>query len=282
MMQLAFKPGPLTASPPRVLIVEDERIVAADLQRVLTELGYDAADCAASGADAMRRAEQRPPDVVLMDIRLQGPLDGIETGARLRAQFGASIIYLTAHSDDATIERAKRSEPAGYLLKPATAAALKAAIELALDRRGRDAHALLRELALARQHERLSVALDSLQLALQVEDHRRAVLYVNRTFCTMFGLRESPAELVGSDGAALCDHIGSLTVAPQQFALRLERLILARQRAAGDRLELLDERTIEREYLPTAGDVGRGHLWAYRDVTRRERSTEPEPGPDDR
>jgi AmiR/NasT family two-component response regulator len=276
----ASKPEPLALSPPRILVVEDERIVAADLQRMLTDLGYDAADCAASGADAMLRAQQRPPDVALMDIRLQGPLDGIETGARLQAQFGASIIYLTAHADDATIERARRSEPAGYLLKPATAAALKAAIELALDRRGREAHALLRELALARQHERLSVALDSLQLALQVEDHRRAVLYVNRTFCSMFGLREAPAELVGSDGAALCEYIGSLTVAPQQFALRLERLLLARQRAAGDLIELLDERTIEREYLPTAGDVGSGHLWAYRDVTRRARSTQTESSPD--
>jgi CheY-like chemotaxis protein len=269
----------MTEQLPRILVVEDERIVAADLQRMLTDMGYDACDCAASGADAMARAQERPPDVALMDIRLRGPVDGIETGARLRTQFGASIIYLTAHADDATIERARRSEPAGYLLKPATAAALKAAIELALDRRGRDAHALLRELALTRQYERLSEALDGLQLAIQVEDQHRAVLYVNRTFCTMFGLREAPSELAGRDGAGLCEHVASLTTTPQQFALRQERLLLARQRVTGDLIEMVDGRVLEREYLPTAGDAGRGHLWAYRDVTRRERSVPADPRP---
>jgi diguanylate cyclase (GGDEF)-like protein len=117
-----------------ILIVEDERIVAIDLQRTLQSLGYDPYAIAASGAAALTRAAEKTPDLALMDIHLKGALDGVETAVLLRERFGAAIVFLTAYADDSTIERVKQSEPYGYLVKPVTSAALKSTIELSLHR----------------------------------------------------------------------------------------------------------------------------------------------------
>ncbi len=121
--------SPRTAS---VLIVEDERIVAKDLQQTLAAMGYDAFAIATSGDEAISQASERRPDVVFMDIRIKGQRDGIETAQILRTQFDVPVVYLTAHADAATIERAKRTEPLGYLMKPVRAAELRSAIEIAL------------------------------------------------------------------------------------------------------------------------------------------------------
>jgi PAS domain S-box-containing protein len=124
----------MTSSPrvASILIVEDERIVAKDLQQTLAGLGYDAFAIATSGDEAILRASERRPDVVFMDIRIKGPRDGIETAQILRSRFDVPVVYLTAHADEATIERAKRTEPLGYLMKPVRAAELRSAIEVAL------------------------------------------------------------------------------------------------------------------------------------------------------
>ncbi len=119
-----------------VLVVEDERIVAKDLQQTLDGMGYDAFALAASAEEAVARASERCPDVVLMDIRIKGQRDGIETAAILRERFGVPIVFLTAHADDATLERAKKTEPHGYLLKPVKPAELRSAIEVAVYRHG--------------------------------------------------------------------------------------------------------------------------------------------------
>lgn len=125
-----------TPRPLRILIVEDERIVAADLQQMLRELGYDAYAIAASGADALAIARETRPDIALMDIRIRGLLDGIETAMQLRREFNTAVIFLTAHSDEATLQRAKHAEPYGYLLKPVNAPLLRTTIELTSHRHG--------------------------------------------------------------------------------------------------------------------------------------------------
>ena len=121
-------------SPLSILVVEDEQIVAADLQQTLQELGYDAYAVASSGETALAQARVRRPDLVLMDIRLRGAMDGIDTAARLQRDFGAAVIFITAHSDDATLERAKRIDPDGYLVKPVSTSALKATIRVVAHR----------------------------------------------------------------------------------------------------------------------------------------------------
>lgn len=118
-----------------ILIVEDEQIIAMDVQQMLQSMGYDAFATANSAEAALARALQRRPEVVLMDIRLQGRRDGVEAAEMLRSQLpDIRVIYLTANTDEASLERAKRTRPYGFLLKPVKSAQLRASIEIALYR----------------------------------------------------------------------------------------------------------------------------------------------------
>ena len=114
-----------------VLIVEDDPNLAKVLQRALSDLGYVAA-MASSAEMAVSEASKRCPDVGLVDVRIEGTLDGIDAAEILGSRFGIPIVFLTDHADDATIERARKTEPYGYLLKPVTSAELRSVIELAL------------------------------------------------------------------------------------------------------------------------------------------------------
>jgi len=102
----------------RVLIVEDEAIIAMDIESRLSRMGYEVVGKAGNGLDALRMAVEREPDVVLMDIHLRGDIDGVEAAARIKERTNVPLVFVTGHSDSGTLERAKRTEPAGYLLKP--------------------------------------------------------------------------------------------------------------------------------------------------------------------
>jgi diguanylate cyclase (GGDEF)-like protein len=118
---------------PRILVVEDETVVAMDIELSLKNLGYEVAvvNC---GEEAVTKAEAQRPDLVLMDIRLGRGADGIETADSLRKRFGIPAIYLTANADDETIARARQTEPVGYLLKPFRDRELHATVQMALSR----------------------------------------------------------------------------------------------------------------------------------------------------
>jgi two-component system response regulator AtoC len=124
--------------PAKILIVEDERITAEDLRDILTDLGYAVTGSVSSGADAIAQAEQNPPDMALMDIRIRGDMDGTETARVLRERFNIPVVYLTAHADTSTLTRAKLAEPLGYITKPFQEAELYAAIEIALHKHRQD------------------------------------------------------------------------------------------------------------------------------------------------
>jgi PAS domain S-box-containing protein len=124
--------------PAKILIVEDERITAEDLRDILTDLGYTVTGSVSSGADAIAQAEQNPPDLALMDIRIRGDMDGTETARILRERFNIPVVYLTAHADTSTLSRAKLAEPLGYITKPFQEAELYAAIEIALHKHRED------------------------------------------------------------------------------------------------------------------------------------------------
>jgi PAS domain S-box-containing protein len=114
-----------------ILIVEDETIVAADLEIKLKQLGYEVAGIASQGREAVEMAMRRKPQLVLMDIQLEGSMDGIETAREINSRHDVPIVYLTAHSDPATLSRAKLSGPFGYILKPFDERELVTQIELA-------------------------------------------------------------------------------------------------------------------------------------------------------
>lgn len=115
-----------------ILIVEDEEIVAADLASKLSKLGYEISGTSPSGEEAITLARELRPDLVLMDIHLAGSMDGVEAAGRIHQELTIPVIFLTAHSDSATIQRAKLTEPFGYILKPFERQNLATSIEMAL------------------------------------------------------------------------------------------------------------------------------------------------------
>lgn len=121
-----------------VLIVEDERLVARDIQGMLGVLGYAVADVVSTGEDAVRAATEKKPDIILMDIVLKGAIDGITAVERIHESMDVPIVFLTAYADETTLERAKRTEPYGYLLKPFEQQELRTAIELALHKHAKE------------------------------------------------------------------------------------------------------------------------------------------------
>lgn len=148
----------MSARPPiNLMLVEDERIVAFDLKRQLQGFGYQVGSIVASGEQAIERIAQDKPDLVLMDIHLDGKMDGIEAAIEIRSRRRIPVVYLTAYAEDDTLHRALDSRPFGYLIKPCEARELHATIQMALARRED-------ELAVEESEERLKLALDSASL----------------------------------------------------------------------------------------------------------------------
>lgn len=117
----------------RILIVEDESIIARDIQDCLENLGYSVLDIASSGEEAIAKAAELYPDIVLMDIRLRGEMDGIQAAEQIWQQLQIPVIYSTGFSDRSTVERAKLTRPFGYILKPVEERELYVAVETALE-----------------------------------------------------------------------------------------------------------------------------------------------------
>lgn len=118
----------------RILIVEDEILIANEIQDHLRELGYSVVGIAADAETALQRITETQPNLVLMDIAIQGEQDGIAVAAQIHDRFPIPVIYLTAYADDKTLERAKLTRPFGYILKPFNQRDLRATIEIALSR----------------------------------------------------------------------------------------------------------------------------------------------------
>lgn len=119
---------------PKILIVEDEGIVAFNLQQRLQHMGYHVTGTAESGAQGLELVARERPDLVLMDIHLKGEMDGIELASTLGREHGLPVIYLTAYSEDTTLERARHTRPYGYLIKPFSERELHATVQMALER----------------------------------------------------------------------------------------------------------------------------------------------------
>jgi hypothetical protein len=118
----------------KILVVEDEAIIAEDIASRLEKMGYTVVDIVATGKDAIEAATANQPNLVLMDIMLQGKMDGIEAAEKIRTILGIPVVYLTANADETTLQRAKITGPFGYVLKPFKEKELRATIEIALSR----------------------------------------------------------------------------------------------------------------------------------------------------
>ena len=120
----------------KILIVEDEVVISADLARILCKKGYEVTDAVTRGDDAIRSVETTMPDLIFMDIMLDGEKDGVDTARSINDRYNIPIVYLTAHSDTGTVQRATITAPHGYLLKPFSEDLIVITIEMALAKHG--------------------------------------------------------------------------------------------------------------------------------------------------
>jgi signal transduction histidine kinase len=174
------------AVPATILVVEDEQIVALELAHRLTRLGHSVVGVVASGEEAIEESRRLRPELVLMDIKLQGELDGIDAVEAIRRELDTAIVYLTAFADEATLERAKVTQPYGYIMKPFLERELHVVIEVSLYRRR--AERALRESELWR----LAV-LRSVGDAVIASDASGRVRFMNPAAETLTGWSESEA-----------------------------------------------------------------------------------------
>jgi len=171
----------------RILVVEDEAVVARDLQTRLTRLGYTIVDTTARGDSAIVLAEQHNPDLVLMDIRLQGEMDGIAAAHVIRTRFHLPVVYLTAHADEVTVDRARVTEPFGYILKPFDERELRTMIEMAVYK-----HQAERKLQLSER--RYATTLTSIGDGVIATDQSGRVTFLNTVAEALTGWSAAEAE----------------------------------------------------------------------------------------
>ena len=245
-----------------ILIVEDERIVAKDLQQTLAGMGYDAFAIASSAEEAIARASEKCPDIVLMDIRIKGTLDGIQTAGILRSKFDVPIIYLTAHADEATLTRAKTTEAYGYLLKPVRSAELRSAVEVAVYKQKIDKR--------LRQRERwFSTTLRSIADAVVTVDLAGKITFINPAAEALIGLGAEDAIGKSADVVLRLDEQRppAVDATPLGTALRMQQPVMLKAAtllnlSTGAQLSITDS---------TAPVIDEGELlgavMVFRDVT---------------
>ncbi len=169
----------MSSSSPRILVVEDEIIVAMEIQDRLEDLGYDVLDTLTTGEAVLDRVTDLQPDLILMDIMLGGSLDGIETAQRVNDVMSVPVVFLTAYSDDATLERAKATTPFGYLVKPFEERELYASIEVA-----RRTHAMQQRIE--SQRDDLLQILDGLRQGTAMTDANGHLTFLSATARRLF------------------------------------------------------------------------------------------------
>jgi PAS domain S-box-containing protein len=254
----------------RIMVVEDEQIIAEDLRDRLKVLGYEVVGIAATGAAAIAMVEVERPDLVLMDIELKGESDGIKTAEQIRTRLQIPVVYLTAHSDRATLDRAKLTEPYGYLIKPVEDRELHVVIEVALYRSAMDRR--LRE-----SERRLAIMLNSIGDAVISTNDRGAVTFLNPVAVTLTGW--NPQEAAGRDITEVF-HIRSRETndpieSPVRRALAEKRIV---ELPSNTKLVARDgkEISIDDSAAPTIDDAGAvtGAVLVFRDISERQQLEE--------
>jgi diguanylate cyclase (GGDEF)-like protein len=154
----------------RILVIEDERIIARDICKTLEEMGYTVCGTGRSSGEALDQAAAHRPDLVLMDIRIEGPMDGVEAATELKRRHQVPVVFLTGNTDEATLERAVRAKPDGYVSKPFTRASLRSAVEVALQRHSVEERLRRMNEELASQKAQLEKRADELGLLSEMGD----------------------------------------------------------------------------------------------------------------
>jgi PAS domain S-box-containing protein len=255
--------------PRRVLIIEDEFIVAESIRTKLEELDYRPLEVALSGEEGVEKAGEERPDIVLMDIHLRGEIDGIEAARRIRERFDIPVVYLTAFTDRETLQRAKLTQPYGYVIKPFETRELHTIIEMALYKH--EAEQKLRE-----TEQRLAATLKSVGDGLITTDAEGIINFLNPMAEALTGWPRD--EAVGKELAEVFrvkDEIDSksLDIPP---AKPLPEFSAASPKIQGTVLLARDGRSIpvESNAAPILDRQGKGSgtVVVFRDITERKRA----------
>ncbi len=197
-----------------IMIVEDEVVFAMELEEKLDQMGYTVSDVVSSGEGALSKINGTQPDLVLMDIRLDGDLDGIQAAEQIRSLHHIPVVYVTAHSDETTLNRAKITEPVGYLVKPITEKDLRITVEMAL-------YKAKMERRLRESEARFKAMFETAEDWVFVKDAQLRYTHVNPSMLSFFGISssqiigKSDAELMGPEEARLIRETESRVLAGQ-------------------------------------------------------------------
>ncbi len=202
----------------RILIVENDAVLVMDLENLLTRMGYQVVGLAATGSDAVNLAFTQKPDAILMDIRLRGEMNGIEAAAKIREQQNTPVIYLTAHTDEITLQKAKVTEAYAYLAKPVRERELRASLEMALykhaaEQRLQHLNQVLRAVRnvnqlITREKDAQRLLDEACQILLRTRGYR--FVWIGQ-----FGGHVLAPRTFAGEGQSLIDHIRA-TVTPEQ------------------------------------------------------------------
>lgn len=254
-------------TPARILIVEDDRIVARDIGQQLARIGHSVAGMAANGPAAIALALDLRPDLILMDVRLSGPMDGVETALRIREQTCIPVVYLTAYADDDTVTRASTTEPFGYLLKPFENSQLRTVIEMALYKH--NAERRLRE-----SERRYAATLSSIGDAVIATDTAARITFVNPVAERLTGWTHTDALGLPVEEVFVAIHDNAPTTIAAVSAKPYQENADGEEREARLVSRSGHEIPIEERGSPIIDDDGViiGAVLVFRDITERLRT----------
>lgn len=254
----------------KILIVEDEGVEALNMQRRLKVAGFSASEIVMSGEEALQKAEEIRPDLVLMDVMLNGSIDGIQAAERIRSAYDIPVIYVTAYADEGTLERAKITEPYGYIVKPYRDREILIAIEMALYK-----HKVEKE---AREKEKwFSTTLKSIADAVIATDKNSLITFMNAAAERLTGWTQD--ELLGARLTDVFKIFNSKTRQPVENAAAK---VLTCGTAVGTSSYTMlvakdgSEVPIDQSAAPIKDESGNivGIILVFHDVTERERAEE--------
>jgi PAS domain S-box-containing protein len=247
------------------MVVEDEGIVAMDIRNSLEAMGYDICAAASSGEEALLKADETRPDLVLMDIVLKGEMDGIAAAGLIGGRFHIPVVYLTAYADDDTLQRAKITTPYGYITKPFTDRELHVAVEIALYRHQA-------ETRIKKTEHRLAAVLRSVGDAVIASDREGRITFMNQTAEKLTGWRCEEAI-----SKKLTEILG---IKPEELE-NLERHLVEKVMTEGLIINLLEDHilvakdgsstAISDSVAPIRDDDGKtpGTVFVFRDISER-------------